>query len=204
MGSVSGFAAAQASAMGVVSAVDMPDEFDVVVVVVADKSGLRRLRGMSVSGRKSIPTPRNNRGEEKVSLIPPGVILSDLARGKAAVVSSEENAGTIAKNLTDGDEKTRWGSAHRDGEWIQLDLGKTYKISTVELDWENARAVDYDVLVSVDGQAWKAAAEQRGAKGGLEKHVFKPLSARYVKVLGIKRNTTYGISLFRFSVFARE
>lgn len=129
---------------------------------------------------------------------------SDLARGKAAVVSSEENAGTIAKNLTDGDEKTRWGSAHRDGEWIQLDLGKTYKISTVELDWENARAVDYDVLVSVDGQAWKAAAEQRGAKGGLEKHVFKPLSARYVKVLGIKRNTTYGISLFRFSVFARE
>ena len=128
----------------------------------------------------------------------------DLARKATVTASGYENDGLKAQNAIDGDPKTRWGSAHRDGEWIQLDLGKTYKISTVELDWENARAVDYDVLVSVDGQAWKAAAEQRGAKGGLEKHVFKPLSARYVKVLGIKRNTTYGISLFRFSVFARE
>ncbi len=127
----------------------------------------------------------------------------DLARKAKVIASSAENDGTKAEFAIDGDPKTRWGSGHKDGEWIQLDLGKAYTLATVELDWENARAVDYDILASADGSSWQTIAEVRDGKGGLEKPAIKSVKARFVKVVGLKRNTTYGISLFRLSVFAK-
>ena len=65
--------------------------------------------------------------------------------------------------------KTRWGSAHKDGEWIEVDLGDVYTVNRVVLVWENARATDYDIEVSADGEKWTTAASVRGGKGGTEK-----------------------------------
>lgn len=128
----------------------------------------------------------------------------DLARGRAARASSQENAGLGAENAVDGDPKTRWGSAHKDGEWIEVDLGDVYTVNRVVLVWENARATDYDIAVSADGETWTTAASVRGGKGGTETVELKPSAARKLRVKGLRRNTGYGISLFSLSVYGSQ
>ena len=128
----------------------------------------------------------------------------DLARGRAARASSQENAGLGAENAVDGDPKTRWGSAHKDGEWIEVDLGDVYTVNRVVLVWENARATDYDIEVSADGEKWTTAASVRGGKGGTETVELKPSAARKLRVKGLRRNTGYGISLFSLSVYGSQ
>ena len=128
----------------------------------------------------------------------------DLARGRAARASSQENAGLGAENAVDGDPKTRWGSAHKDGEWIEVDLGDVYTVNRVVLVWENARATDYDIEVSADGEKWTMAASVRGGKGGTETVELKPSAARKLRVKGLRRNTGYGISLFSLSVYGSQ
>ena len=128
----------------------------------------------------------------------------DLARGRAARASSQENAGLGAENAVDGDPKTRWGSAHKDGEWIEVDLGDVYMVTRAVLVWENARATDYDIAVSADGETWTTAASVRGGKGGTEKVDLKPTAAKKLRVKGLRRNTGYGISLFSLSVYGSQ
>ena len=128
----------------------------------------------------------------------------DLARGRAARASSQENAGLGAENAVDGDPKTRWGSAHKDGEWIEVDLGDVYTVTRAVFVWENARATDYDIAVSADGETWTTAASVRGGKGGTEKVDLKPTAAKKLRVKGLRRNTGYGISLFSLSVYGSQ
>ena len=128
----------------------------------------------------------------------------DLARGRAARASSQENAGLGAENAVDGDPKTRWGSAHKDGEWIEVDLGDVYTVTRAVLVWENARATDYDIAVSADGETWTTAASVREGKGGTETVELKPSAARKLRVKGLRRNTGYGISLFSLSVYGSQ
>ena len=127
----------------------------------------------------------------------------DLARLGVASASSQENNGLAPENAVDGDPKTRWGSAHKDGEWLQVDLRSAYRVTGVELAWEAARAVDYDIEGSVDGVKWTKLSEVRGGAGGTEKPAVRPASARYVRVRGLRRNTGYGISLFRISIYSK-
>ena len=63
---------------------------------------------------------------------------TNIAQGQPTTSSSVENAGTLAANATDGNAGTRWSSAFSDPQWIQVDLGQSYNISHVTLNWEAA------------------------------------------------------------------
>ena len=161
-------------------------------LLVADKAGEGTLT-MSMAGRTAT-----------MRVVAKSVSEIDLARMGVASASSQENGGLAPGNATDGDPKTRWGSAHKDGEWLMVDLNDAYKVTDAVLVWENARAVDYDIEASADGEKWVKAAEVRGGKGGTEEVALKPIEARYVRVRGLKRNTGYGISLFSLSIYSKE
>ncbi len=77
--------------------------------------------------------------------------LPNVALNKNVVTSSEENVGTVARNVNDGERSTRWGSRHNDGEWIYIDLGKDYRLTRVVLDWEAAFASRYAIETAPDG-----------------------------------------------------
>ncbi len=125
----------------------------------------------------------------------------DLAKGKPTTASSSEVDYFGPANATDGDPKTRWASQYSDNQWLQVDLGSTQQISRVLLDWEAARGQDYDVQVSGDGTTWQTVSQVRGKTGvGVDSLAFAPISARYVRMLGLRRATTFGYSLFRFEV----
>ena len=124
----------------------------------------------------------------------------NLARLAAITASGEENGGLLAAYAADGDMKTRWSSRHRDGEWICFDFGKERTVSKVEIDWENARAEHYVVEVSDDGATWRRVAEKPKPEGKHEMLSWPAVKARRLRIVGLKRNTPYGISIFELAI----
>ncbi|MEU0567415.1 discoidin domain-containing protein [Nonomuraea sp. NPDC005983] len=128
--------------------------------------------------------------------------VPDLALHRPTTASSSEVASLGPENATDGDAKTRWASAYRDGEWIQVDLGSPQTVQRVLLDWETASGRDYDIQVSDDATHWTTAASVRGKPAGarVDELAFDPIKARYVRMQGVKRASSFGYSLWRFEI----
>ena len=127
----------------------------------------------------------------------------NLAAGKTAFESSEQNAGLTAKFAFDGDPTTRWASATGvDPSSISVDLGSVRSIDRVVLKWENAYAKAYLIQVSNDNQNWATVFTQAAGRGATETLDFPSTDARYVRMYGTQRATPYGYSLFEFQVFS--
>jgi di/tricarboxylate transporter len=105
-----------------------------------------------------------------------------------------------ASNAVDGDPETRWSSAFSDPQWITVDLGSPVEITRVRLNWEAAYATQYAIEVSDDGSTWSTAKSVTKNASGIDDHQIAA-TGRYVRVLGTKRATSYGYSLFELEVF---
>ena len=139
----------------------------------------------------------------------------NLALHKPVTASSEENAGCLAKNLTDGDASTRWGSAHNDGEYVIVDLGEQCYIDHLILRWETAYASEYELALSDDQTTWRTVT--LSSAGGVEKIQVSNLKfeisnlqsaitnsrARYIRLTGLQRATQYGTSLYELEAYGR-
>lgn len=152
---------------------------------------------MAVNGEGETIVSDDNKTVEQEDELP----LFNVAKGKSAYSSSEENAGTLTVNATDDDTTTRWGSAHTDDEWIYVDLGKEYDINSVEIVWEAAHASSYDIQVSDDATIWTTVKSVSGCAGGTDLQKVSA-TARYVKIQGRTRSSAYGYSLYELRVYA--
>jgi len=123
----------------------------------------------------------------------------NIAQGKPTTASSTENGGTPASAATDGDSGTRWSSAFADPQWLQVDLGKSYNISQVSLNWEAAYASQYQIQTSDDGSNWTPIYQSTTSTGG-KQTLSVSGSGRYVRMYGTGRATPYGYSLWDFAV----
>jgi beta-galactosidase len=130
--------------------------------------------------------------------------IANLALGKPATSSGNENAGLGPLNAVDGDLTTRWSSAFTDNQWLEVDLGSPMTINKVVIYWENAYGKAYDIQVSKDEQTWTTVATQNAGKGGVETLTFPSVLNRYIRLLGITRATAYGYSLFEFQVYGAD
>jgi len=131
--------------------------------------------------------------------------LSNVALNKTVTVSSVESGATgsvVGSNAVDGSTTTRWSSAAADPQTIQIDLGASYNVSLVSLNWETASAKDYTVQISVDGTSWTTIATQVGMPAGPRTdNVSVNGTGRYIKMVGTARNTVYGYSIYEFGVY---
>lgn len=129
----------------------------------------------------------------------------NLAQGKTATASGAEGDDYAAAKAVDGDAGTRWSSEFKDDQWIQVDLGSAQKIGKVVLVWEAAFGSEYKIQVSDDAKTWKDVVSVTDGKGGEDAREFSPpVTARYVRMQGIKRSTEWGYSLFEFKVYAAK
>jgi hypothetical protein len=71
----------------------------------------------------------------------------------------------------------------------------------VVLDWEAAYGKSYTVEVSRDGSTWQQVYATTIGNGGEDVVRFSPVPARYVRVTGTQRATSYGYSLYELQVF---
>lgn len=123
-----------------------------------------------------------------------------------------------APNLAiDGNAGTRWESQHAvDPQWWYVDLGQTYSLSQVQIDWETAMANDFSIQVSDStnnppgGAGWTivyATTNNPATEVGSSStwtgiySLNAGASGRYVAMYGNTRRTVYGYSMFEFKAF---
>lgn len=124
----------------------------------------------------------------------------NIALGKPVTASTYENYGTIASYVNDGIANTRWSSASTDAEWIRVDLGQVYKLSSVVLTWEAAYGKEYKIQGSTNDVTFTdIASETNGSAGSKTYNVSA--NTRYLKIQGVKRGTGYGYSLFEIEAY---
>ncbi len=155
----------------------------VITVRARDTKGASAVAGFSVSVRD----PQGN-----------------LALFETIEASSTENEERAADLANDGDLTTRWSSEYSDGQSITVDLGELNRIDKVKLYWETAYASEYTLEASADGQTWTTIHEEVAGNGDLDEIVFDMMDARYVRINGVKRATSFGFSLWELEVYGEE
>jgi beta-galactosidase len=122
----------------------------------------------------------------------------------AATASSEHAQGNFLQSAMNAtrDNHIGWGSDFNiDPQWIALDLGTPRPIGRVVLNWQAAYATSYRLETSSDGQNWTPVYTTDAGKGGTETLTFPPVTARYIRMFGIKRATKFGYFLWGFHVY---
>ncbi|MES2296659.1 MAG: discoidin domain-containing protein, partial [Pseudomonadota bacterium] len=125
----------------------------------------------------------------------------NLAQGRPASASSTWSSSFPAAAAVDANGATRWSSQASDAQWLTVDLGGVMGLNHVVLKWESAYARAYQIALSNDGVSWRIAYSTSGGAGGTEDIHFSASSARYVRMVGVQRATSYGYSLFEMAVY---
>lgn len=149
-----------------------------------------------VFGEGGVVTPNPNPGDDIV------VTGDNIAKGKATTASGAEADAMAANYAVDGDQGTRWSSNFADDAWITVDLGTTYSVNKVVLNWEGAYGFAYNIQTSTDGNNWTTVKALTGQDGGIDEITFDAVSARYVRMQGVTRALPYGYSLWEMEVYA--
>jgi acyl-homoserine lactone acylase PvdQ len=130
--------------------------------------------------------------------------IGDLAAGRPAKASSTQFLTDLTPGrAVDGDPTTRWGSSWSDNQWISVDLGSAQPVGRVILRWESAYGKGYRIDVSNDNSTWRTVWSTGTGDGGVDNDVFATTTARYVRMTGISRGTSYGYSLYELEVYGR-
>ena len=126
---------------------------------------------------------------------------ANLALNKTATSSSNETTLLTPNLAVDGNASTRWASAFSDPQWLQVNLGATYAINRVVLNWEAAYANAYQIQVSNDGTTWSTIYSRTSGAGGINDLTGLSGTGQYVRMYGTTRATVYGYSLYEFEVY---
>jgi acyl-homoserine lactone acylase PvdQ len=127
--------------------------------------------------------------------------VTNLAAGKAASASSAQ-LFYPASNAVDGSPTSRWASSWADNQWLRVDLGAARTVARMVVHWEDAYATAYRVETSPDGVTWTQVAAVTGGDGGVDAVAFPAVSARYVRLTGQTRATSYGFSTYEVEVYS--
>ncbi|QGN50756.1 penicillin acylase family protein [Micromonospora sp. WMMC415] len=128
--------------------------------------------------------------------------LPNLAAGRPVTASSSQWFHGPGRAV-DGDDQSRWASAWSDDQWLTVDLGAARQVGRVVVAWEAAYARSYRIEVSTDGTSWRTAWSTTAGDGGTDVAAFPSGSARYVRMRGLTRATSYGFSLWEMAVYDR-
>ncbi|MBG0815891.1 discoidin domain-containing protein [Planomonospora sp. ID82291] len=165
------------------------------------------------AARPAVPAPVPDRGTASGSAPDRGTASGsapergaapDLALGRPVTASGVEGAGLGPEKAVDGDPETRWASALKaDPQWIAVDLGVPRDVARVVLRWERAYGSRYRIEGSADGVSWTPIREVADGNGGVDEVKGLSATARYIRVYGVKRGTTWGYSLRDLAVYGR-
>jgi hypothetical protein len=124
----------------------------------------------------------------------------NLALNKDVIVSSIEGDGLEGEKVVDGDYSSRWSSQFSDPQYLIIGFGTVKNFNQVKLFWETAYGKEYKIEISNDRSNWSTIVHQTSGTGGIEEYKIDA-SARYLRVYGIERGTSWGYSLYEVEVY---
>ncbi len=130
-----------------------------------------------------------------------GDTVANLAAGKTATALSTQS-GYPASNVVDGKPATRWASSYADNQWVQVDLGASLPVARVVVSWESAYATTYTIETSPNGTTWTTVGSVAAGDGGVDNVQLSASNARYVRLTGQTRATSYGFSLYEMEIYS--
>jgi hypothetical protein len=136
------------------------------------------------------------------------LVPENLARGKKATASSQQDQARSADKGIDGDFETRWcASSGAPKQWYQVDLGRSEDLTGCQITWEFAGpGYCYRIEGSADGEKWSQLVDQ--TKGELkeptQRHTFSATGIRYVKLSTTKLPAGKWASFYEFEVFGTK
>lgn len=125
----------------------------------------------------------------------------NLAFHQPTTASTQQDGGHSAAAATDGNLNTAWISASGGSQWIVVDLGTTNILGAVRMDWGAFPATAFSIQVSLDGTRWAPSYSTATASGGSMELTFKPVAARYVRLLCTVPSTGSAYSVNEWSIF---
>ena len=127
----------------------------------------------------------------------------NLALNQPTTVSSYQASSPYCPGsyAVDGNPATRWASAWSDPQWIYVDLGATYNITEVVLNWQNSHATSFLIQVSSDANSWTTIYSTTTGPGGIQDLTGLSGLGRYVRMYGTVRYNGFGYSLWEFEVY---
>ena len=130
----------------------------------------------------------------------------NIAKGKTAFSNSVKETGYQPEEAFDGNLGSRYAAAsYESGVTLGVDLGKTYKVSSVAFKWEGAYATEYNIQVSKDGKAYDTVKTMTADKAEtIEVPLDEAVEARYVRIECVKNALNYGYSLWEMGVYGTE
>lgn len=126
------------------------------------------------------------------------VPMVDRALNQPVVASSFVN-GNAATNAVDADYTTMWSSAASDNQWIYVDLGSTFNLTGIYLNWGQNYGAGYILQLSSDAANWTGVYTNNTGTGGIDR-ISLNVAGRYVRLLGIHSGTGNGYDLYDFTV----
>ena len=141
-------------------------------------------------------------------LIPPAVVAAagaqdPLIQGARAIACHTESTSLAPSKALDGNASTRFaaGGGCQHNTWLVVDLGNSYDISRVKINWEAARASKYAIEVSEDGQTFTTALTETSGAAGVKESKLNA-TGRFVRIREISRALSqYGFSIFEIEVY---
>jgi len=116
---------------------------------------------------------------------------------------SNTKVNLLARYVNDNNLSTRWGSKYSDPQWIYIDLGKTYAIGEVKLNWERAYGKAYKIQTSNDAKSWTTIYSTSTGDGNTDDLTNLNGQGRYVRMYGTKRGTQWGYSLYEMAIYGK-
>ena len=149
-------------------------------------------------------TAANYGGTESVNLPFTDSPSTNVALNKTVTVSSTDGSANAAAYAVDGNPNTRWSSAYSDPQWIEVDLGNYYSISEIDINWEAACGKNYLIQTSNDNVSWTTqnSVTNNTTAGLLAYKYSSGITARYVRMYGTARATSFGYSIYEFIVYS--
>lgn len=128
---------------------------------------------------------------------------TNVAKGKRAIACHSENSSLTPDKALDGNTNTRFaaGAGCGDNTWYVLDLGDTYDLSSVRINWETARPSRCVLEVSDDGQTFAKLATVTDVPTGWKETAVKG-TGRFLRIREEARAVSaYGFSMWELEVY---
>ncbi len=124
----------------------------------------------------------------------------NIALHKTVSVSSIESSSYAGSFAVDGNYSSRWSSQFSDPQTFTIDLGQVEHFNQIKIFWETAFGKEYSIETSSDGVNWTKIIDQKNGYGGIEKWNVNE-NSRYIRLIGTKRATEWGYSIYEFEVY---
>ena len=124
----------------------------------------------------------------------------DIAANKNAFSSTIKDLN-LPTHAIDNKANTSWISSAAGDQWIYVELKGIYKISSMQVDWGNNYAPNYEIQISDDAQMWQTVKTIIDGQGGNEN--ISDLGNQEAQYVRLKLNGSSGSSyqIIQWSVY---